>query len=43
VVGAAAAWRILRRWPDRRVLRLGLAAAAVAGVPVALTLSGYSW
>jgi methionine sulfoxide reductase heme-binding subunit len=43
VVGAAAAWRILRRWPDHRVLRLSLAAAAVAGVPVALTLSGYSW
>lgn len=42
-VGAAAAWRILRSWPDRRVLRLSLAAIALAGVPVVLSLSGYGW
>jgi methionine sulfoxide reductase heme-binding subunit len=42
-VGGGAAWRILRRWPDHRVLRLGLAAVAVLGLPIALSLSGYAW
>ena len=43
LVATALAWRLLRRWPERRVLRLSLMAAAAVGVPAALTLSGYHW
>jgi predicted ferric reductase len=41
-VAAAAAWRLLQRWPERRMLRLGLIAVTVAGVPAALALGGYA-
>lgn len=42
-VAAAVAWRLLRRWPERRALRLSLVAVAVvvAVVPVALSLGRY--
>ena len=42
-VAAAVAWRLLQRWPERRVLRLSLMSAAAVGVPAALSLSGYHW
>ena len=41
VIGGAIAWRILRRWPERRVLRMSVVALAAVGVPVVLSLSGY--
>jgi methionine sulfoxide reductase heme-binding subunit len=41
VVAGAVAWRLLQRWPERRVLRLGMAAAAAVSIPVALSLGGY--
>jgi methionine sulfoxide reductase heme-binding subunit len=41
VVAGAVAWRLLQRWPERRVLRLGLAAAAAVSIPVVLSLGGY--
>jgi sulfoxide reductase heme-binding subunit YedZ len=40
-VAGAIAWRILRRWPERRVLRMSVVALAALGVPVVLSLSGY--
>jgi methionine sulfoxide reductase heme-binding subunit len=43
MVAAAVAWRLLQRWPERRVLRLSLMSAAAVGVPAALSLSGYHW
>jgi len=43
LVAAAVAWRLLQRWPQRRVLRLSVMAAAAVGVPAALSLSGYRW
>jgi len=43
VVGAAIAWRLLQRWPERRLLRLSLTTAAAVGIPAALSLSGYGW
>jgi methionine sulfoxide reductase heme-binding subunit len=43
VVAVAIAWRLLQRWPERRLLRLGLVTAAAVGVPAALSLSGYGW
>jgi methionine sulfoxide reductase heme-binding subunit len=43
VVAAAIAWRLLQRWPERRLLRLGLITAAAVGIPAALSLSGYGW
>jgi predicted ferric reductase len=42
-VAAAAAWRLLQRWPERRVLRLALMTAAAVGLPAVLSLSGYHW
>ena len=42
-VAAALAWRLAQRWPERRVLRLSLMAAAAVGLPAALSLSGYHW
>ena len=41
VVAGAVAWRLLQRWPERRVLRLGTAAVAAVTVPLALSLAGY--
>ena len=43
LVSTAIAWRLLRRWPERRVLRLSLMTAAAAVLPAALMLSGYHW
>jgi hypothetical protein len=43
MVAAAVAWRLLQRWPERRVLRLSLMSAAAVGVPAVLSLSGYHW
>jgi methionine sulfoxide reductase heme-binding subunit len=46
VVAGAAAWRLLRSWPERTVLRLSLvalAAVVAVGVPVALSLGGHRW
>jgi sulfoxide reductase heme-binding subunit YedZ len=40
VVGALA-WRIVQRWPQRRVLRTSVVALAALGVPVMLSLGGY--
>ena len=40
-VAGAIAWRILGRWPERRLLRMSVAALAALGVPVVLSLSGY--
>jgi sulfoxide reductase heme-binding subunit YedZ len=42
-VAGAAAWRLLSRWPDRRVLRLSMVAVTLVGVPVAMSLGGYQW
>ena len=41
VVAGAVAWRLLQPWPERRVLRLSMAAAAAVMVPMALSLAGY--
>jgi methionine sulfoxide reductase heme-binding subunit len=41
VVAGAAAWRVLQRWPERRVLRLSTAAVAGVCVPVVLSLGGF--
>jgi len=41
VVAGAVAWRLLQRWPERRVLRLSMAAVAAVTVPMALSLAGY--
>jgi sulfoxide reductase heme-binding subunit YedZ len=41
LVAAAIAWRVLWLWPERKALRLSLAAAAAVGVPVALRMVGY--
>ena len=41
VVAGAVAWRLLQPWPERRVLRLSMAAAAAVSVPVALGLGGF--
>jgi methionine sulfoxide reductase heme-binding subunit len=41
VVAAAVAWRVLRQWPERRVLRTSMVVLAAVGVPAALSLSGY--
>lgn len=43
LVAAAIVWRLLQRWPERRLLRLGLVTAAAVGIPAALSLSGYGW
>ncbi|MDX6391032.1 MAG: methionine sulfoxide reductase heme-binding subunit [Streptosporangiaceae bacterium] len=40
-VAGAVAWRILQRWPQRRVLRMSLVVLAAAGLPAVLSLSGY--
>ncbi|HUY44491.1 MAG TPA: ferric reductase-like transmembrane domain-containing protein [Streptosporangiaceae bacterium] len=42
-VAGLVAWRLLWRWPERRVLRLSLVTAAAVGVPAVLSLSGYGW
>lgn len=42
-VAAAAAWRLLRRWPERRMLRLSMVVVTAVGVPVLLGLGGYQW
>ena len=42
VVAGAVAWRLLQRWPERRALRLSMAAAAALTVPLALSLGGYA-
>jgi methionine sulfoxide reductase heme-binding subunit len=41
VVAGAVAWRLLPRWPERRVLRLSMAAAAAVSIPVVLSLGGF--
>jgi len=43
LVAAAAAWRVLQRWPERRVLRLAVMAAAAAAVPAVLGAGGIGW
>jgi methionine sulfoxide reductase heme-binding subunit len=43
LVAAAAAWRALQRWPERRLLRLGLITAAAVGVPAVLGAGGLGW
>ena len=43
LVAAAIAWRLLRRWPQRRLLRLSVVMVAAVGVPAALSLSGFGW
>jgi sulfoxide reductase heme-binding subunit YedZ len=40
-VAGAVAWRLLQRWPQRRVLRMSLVVLAAAGLPAVLSLSGY--
>jgi methionine sulfoxide reductase heme-binding subunit len=42
VVAGAVAWRLLQRWPERRLLRLSMAVVAAVTVPMALSLAGYS-
>jgi methionine sulfoxide reductase heme-binding subunit len=41
VVAGAVAWRVLQRWPERRVLRLSTAAVAGVCVPMVLSLGGF--
>ena len=41
MVAGAVAWRLLPPWPERRVLRLSMAAVAAVTVPLALSLAGY--
>jgi sulfoxide reductase heme-binding subunit YedZ len=42
-VAGAVAWRLMRRWPQRWVLRTSLVVLAAAGLPAVLSLSGYGW
>ena len=43
LVAAAAAWRVLQRWPERRVLRVAVMAAAAVAVPAVLGAGGIRW
>ncbi len=40
---AAVAWRLVQRWPERRVLRVSMVMLAAVGVPMVLSVSGYGW
>ena len=42
-VAGAVAWRLMRRWPQRWVLRTSLVVLAAAGLPAVLSLSGHGW